>query len=201
MKLICPKCSSKVDIKSDSRYLIYKCGECNYKFRGIHAEISELGYFLDQFIPFSANFCISQSNETCCPYCWERIFGTPSRCCNCCKDLPRSYAEQDEPSPPPPPPSPPPSPPPNPPPNPSIKIQNLKIKGQNLKNWDSLADDILKELNVSKKAELYFMLISNQEFINKNNKIIGRIKYWFEQNKNKIDKEIYNIFMENFNKI
>jgi hypothetical protein len=105
MKVYCPKCSANVSIGSHSRFCIFKCDECSYEFRGIHADINfsynSLRGLARIFIPLY--FIVDPPSyldpeETACPYCWEIVnlskasgvgYDAPKICRSCRERLPR----------------------------------------------------------------------------------------------------------------
>jgi hypothetical protein len=106
LKLICPKCECIKNIGDAGRYFCFRCDSCDFRFRGIHAKIHRVSYFLNAFFnPFAVADTVENWNRDICPYCAGIIyygeparrfeeFIPPSRCNNCMKDLPTSPAIQ-----------------------------------------------------------------------------------------------------------
>jgi hypothetical protein len=94
MKLICPKCRTRKNIGGCSRYEVFACKNCGWRFRGLHADHTFFSWLADPFFAF----------VTCCPYCWSAIrvaraanrpgVVAPGVCHDCGRDLPTGYAEQ-----------------------------------------------------------------------------------------------------------
>lgn len=103
MILKCPRCNTDKNIGSYSRFYIYRCDSCRFRFRGIHADISKIKNFF---------FCILNPlgtdqwawyHSTCCPYCGCMIdmgegsgkgFIAPENCRFCHRRLPTWGAVQ-----------------------------------------------------------------------------------------------------------
>lgn len=104
MRIFCPKCNVKKDILNKSRFLIYTCDECKYRFRGIHARVDVIGhicslFFLPDFMQGGGWVC-----KTRCPYCWGIIplkmnnvqdYYGPKICCYCRERLKHHPAKND----------------------------------------------------------------------------------------------------------
>lgn len=102
MKLICPKCGTRNNIGSASRYDVFLCRSCGWHFRGLHANHTFGSWLSDPFFAF----------VTACPHCSSAIrlakasnrVGVvgPDVCHDCGRDLPTFIVAQPEREPPPP---------------------------------------------------------------------------------------------------
>lgn len=176
MKLICPKCSAKVNIKGSSRYRIFTCSNCSCEFRGIHADVSRLSLFVSQMIPFAGN-AWEEYRETPCPHCRRIVYGPPwpTRCAECNASLPTTtVAEEQQ----------------------LLLIQQnsiidaLKAKSSQ-KTPNRLLEEASSEWDISRKAEIYLMLLYNRDF---DPKMLPYLKNWFVNNQMLIDSRLFAVW-------
>jgi len=96
VKLICPNCKARKNIGGGSRYDIFACRSCGWRFRGLHANHTFGSWLSDPFFAFI----------TACPYCWGAIqvakasnragVVAPDVCHHCGRDLPTFIVAQPE---------------------------------------------------------------------------------------------------------
>lgn len=107
MKLLCPRCNARKNIGDASRFYIFRCDSCGWRFRGVQANVARGDYLLNYFNPFAGrSYGMFEYDKTPCPFCgrWVALgypvhpsgFAVPFACCHCTRELPRQFANQND---------------------------------------------------------------------------------------------------------
>lgn len=101
----CPRCSKNIDLGYQSKFEIYDCPHCTYRFRGIYAHnVGRHGGNVSRIIKrglrdivfiytagLSGRSCESANNlhgDTPCPFCRRNVNPSAEQCPHCTRNLP-----------------------------------------------------------------------------------------------------------------
>lgn len=106
MNLLCPKCKASKNIGDYSRFVVFHCDQCCWRFRVIHAGLIRLDCFLNYWNQFAGwSYEMGRFDKTNCPWYGGTInLGplpypgvSPPLCCRHCGNwLPVDYADQND---------------------------------------------------------------------------------------------------------